>query len=147
MVKTSNLDDHNHDVFKCKEFSWLYQNAKSCWDGPDKMPTKNRDGQNANDNKKSSKNANLWLAFCPVGIFSAHRQNSSVSTKFAKKKSKDDQRSIVLQQLLPCPLCARTFFPDRLEVRTFLTNLASFIVCHPPQFALLFWIWIALCWV
>ena len=36
-----------------------------CWDGLDKMPTKNWDGQNANHNKKS-------LAFCPVGILSAH---------------------------------------------------------------------------
>ena len=34
------------------------------------MPTKNWDGQNANHNKKSGQNANLWLAFCPVGILS-----------------------------------------------------------------------------
>ena len=34
------------------------------------MPTKNWDGQNANHNKKSGQNANLWLAFRPVGILS-----------------------------------------------------------------------------
>ena len=32
------------------------------------MPTKNWDGQNANHRKKSAQNANLWLAFCLVGI-------------------------------------------------------------------------------
>ena len=34
------------------------------------MPTKNWDGQNANHNQKSGQNANLWLAFRPVGILS-----------------------------------------------------------------------------
>ena len=53
-------------------FSWLWQNAKTCWDGLDKMPTKNWDGQNANHRKKSGQNANFWLAFCPVGILSYH---------------------------------------------------------------------------
>ena len=36
------------------------------------MPTKTCDGQNANHNKKSGQNANLWLAFRPVGILSTH---------------------------------------------------------------------------
>ena len=44
--------------------------AKTCWDGPDKMPTKIWDGQNANHRKKSGQNANFWLAFCLVGILS-----------------------------------------------------------------------------
>ena len=34
------------------------------------MPTKNWDGQNANHNQKFGQNANLWLAFCLVGILS-----------------------------------------------------------------------------
>ena len=34
------------------------------------MPTKNWDGQNANHNKKSGQNANLWLALRPAGILS-----------------------------------------------------------------------------
>ena len=41
---------HSH-LLKWRHFSLFWQNAKTCWDGPDKMPTKNWDGQNANHNK------------------------------------------------------------------------------------------------
>ena len=67
-----------------RHFSWFGQRAKTCWDFQDKMSTKNWNGQNANHRKKSGRNANqklafcpdffLWLAFCPsqilVGILS-----------------------------------------------------------------------------
>ena len=54
--------------------------AKTCWDGPDKMPTKKLIRTKCQPQKKShGQNANLgWhfvrLAFCPVGILSYHRQ-------------------------------------------------------------------------
>ena len=55
-------------------FSWFRQklNAKTCWDGPDKMPTKNLGRTKCPHRKKSGNNANLWLALCPVGILSYH---------------------------------------------------------------------------
>ena len=71
---TNRAKPHSHSL-KWRHFSWFWQNAKTSWDGPDKMPTKNWDGQNANHNKKSGHNANLWLAFRPVGILSAHHLN------------------------------------------------------------------------
>ena len=48
-----------------RHFSWVRQSAKTCWDVPDKMPTKNWDGQNANDRKKSGWHF-VQLAFCPT---------------------------------------------------------------------------------
>ena len=65
-------------ISKKLSICWFGQRAKTCWDVPDKMPTKNWDGQNANHRKKSVQNANLWLAFCPNGILSNHQQFSDI---------------------------------------------------------------------
>ena len=57
--------------------------AKTCWDGPDKMPTKKLIRTKCQPQKKShGQNANLgWhfvrLAFCPVGILSYHHQGAA----------------------------------------------------------------------
>ena len=52
-------------------FSWFRQNAKTYWDGPDKMPTKNLIRTKCQPQKKSHGHF-VRLAFCPVGILSYH---------------------------------------------------------------------------
>ena len=67
MKSTDRTKPHSLSL-KWLHFSWFWQNAKTCWDALDKMPTKNWDWQNANHNKK-----------CVVGILSgwhfAHTPN------------------------------------------------------------------------
>ena len=59
-----------YEMWFGKWFSWFGQNAKTFWDGPDKMPTKKLGRTKSQPQKKSGQNANLWLALCPVGILS-----------------------------------------------------------------------------
>ena len=48
-------------------------NAKTCWDGPDKMPTKKLIRTKCQPQKKKSRTkCQPRLAFCPVGILSYH---------------------------------------------------------------------------
>ena len=65
-------DDIFHDWDKGPKHGEMFQTKCQPKIGTDKMPT----------TKKSGQNANLWLAFCPVGILSHHRVSSiGVMTK------------------------------------------------------------------
>ena len=77
------IHNHHHYHHQHKLLSPLSDvgggGAKTCWDGPDKMPTKKLVRTKCQPWKKSpGQNANLgWhfvrLAFCPVGILSYHQ--------------------------------------------------------------------------
>ena len=68
-IHTHSNDDIFHDSDKMPKHAEMVQTKCQ------PKITKNWDGQNANHNKKSGHNANLWLAFRPVGILSAHHLN------------------------------------------------------------------------
>ena len=60
-------------------FSWFGKNAKTCWDGPDKMPTKKLGGTKCQQQQKSPDKMPTfgwhfdWLAFCPTTSYKVFR--------------------------------------------------------------------------